>query len=378
MRSETGTYYNTTGDNKNSWLGVSLLQELFLKEHNAVAEAIVANHPELAEDDEKVFGMARLVVSAELAKIHTVDWTVELLKTKTLKVGMWTNWFGFPKALGLPEFMTGFLPDVMKKTGNETASDDKGVPFCLTEEFVAVYRLHPMLPDELIIHVDEDETIIRVPMSELVGEKGERAVRVDPARPFQYWDSILRYPCGNLQLHNFPDTLRNLLPTDEIGRSIPHPIDLAAVDLYRDRERGILRFNNFRRSLQLQPYQDFLDLTGGDETLAAELSEVYGDDGIERCDLLVCRFAERKIPNFALSETSFAIFLLMATRRLEADPFLHQYYTEENYSPTGLHWVENTTTIRDVLERHYPELVKDIPHGQSAFTPRTPWPGQSV
>ena len=379
MRNETtGTYYNTTGDNKDSWLGISLLQELFLKEHNAVAEAIVQNHPELDDDDEKIFGMARLVVSAELAKIHTVDWTVELLKTRTLKVGMWTNWYGFPNSIeGVPDFMKRHLPQIMKKTGNETEADDKGVPFSLTEEFVAVYRLHPLLPDHLIVHIN-DATTIKVPMSELVGEKGERALRADPSRPLQYWDSILRYPCGNLQLHNFPHFLRQLHPTDELGRQIPHPIDLAAVDLYRDRERGILRFNDFRRALHLKPYDNFLDLTGGDETLSSELAAVYGEDGIERCDMLVCRFAEQKIPGFALSETSFIVFLLMATRRLEADPFLHQYYTEKNYSPTGLHWVENTNSLRDVLQRHYPELLNDIPKGQSVFTPRTPWPGQVV
>lgn len=381
-RSETGTYFNTTGDSMNSWLGMSLLQELFLKEHNAVADAIALNHPELAGDDEKVFGMARLVIAAELAKIHTIDWTIELLKTRTLKVGMRTNWYGFPKAVGnLPDFIVAVLPEIMKKIGNDTVADDKGVPFSLTEEFTAVYRLHPMLPDELIVHLDyEDENstnTITLPMTELIGEQGERALRADPARPYQYWNSILRYPCGNLQLHNFPRTLRNLKPTDELGRAIPHPIDLAAVDLYRDRERGILRFNNLRRSLKIPVYENFLDLTG-DETLAAELEEVYGEDGIERCDLQVCRFAEKKLPGFAISETSFIVFLLMATRRLEADPFLHQYFTEEHYSSTGLEWIENTNTFRDVLERHYPMLVKTIPSDQSAFTPRTPWPGQTV
>jgi len=378
-RSENGTFYNTTGENMNSWMGISLMQELFLKEHNAVAQAIVENHPELAGDDDKVFGMARLVISAQLAKIHTIDWTVELLKTETLRVGMRTNWYGFTKAMGvLPDFIADMLPGIAKKTGNETMADDKGVPFSLTEEFTAVYRLHPLIPDQLILHLDGSETNTRViPMSELVGEKGEHALRVDPARPHQFWDSILRYPCGNLQLHNFPHTLRNLNPTDELGRTIPHPIDLAAVDIYRDRERGILRFNNLRRSLHLPAYEDFFDLTQ-DETLTAELEEVYGDDGIERCDLQVCRFAEKKLPGFALSETSFVVFLLMATRRLEADPFLHQYYTEEHYSATGLNWVENTNTFRDVLQRHYPDLVEDIPADQSAFTPRTPWPGQVV
>lgn len=76
------------GDSRNSWVGVALLQDIFLREHNAVADAIVDAHPELASNDEKVFNYARLVVSAIVAKVHTVDWTVELLKTDTLRVGM--------------------------------------------------------------------------------------------------------------------------------------------------------------------------------------------------------------------------------------------------------------------------------------------------
>ena len=396
---ETGTVYNTTGDNMNSWLGVSLLQELFLKEHNAVAQAIVQNHPEWADDDERVFGMARLVVSALLAKIHTIDWTVELLKTRTLQVGMRTNWYGLGKALKADHganltttnadrrwsffFPNGILDSFEKKTGNETKADNKGVPFSLTEEFTAVYRLHPLLPDQLIVHLDDNNNTnntLTVPMSELFGEKGERALRAHPKRPLQYWDSILRYPCGSLQLHNFPHSLRNVTPTDELGRSLPahKNIDLAAIDLYRDRERGILRFNDFRRSLKLPAYKDWMDLTGGDETYADELADVYGEEGIERCELQVGRFAEKKLPGFALSETSFVVFLLMATRRLEADPFLHEYYTEENYSATGLEWIESTNNLRDVLARHYPALLQDIPEGQSVFTPRTPWPGQEV
>lgn len=34
-----------TGDNKNSWVGVSLLQALFSMEHNSIAEEMAAAHP---------------------------------------------------------------------------------------------------------------------------------------------------------------------------------------------------------------------------------------------------------------------------------------------------------------------------------------------
>ena len=47
-------------------------------------------YPDL--DDEQLYRHARLVTAAVIAKINTIDWTVELLKTDTLLVGMRVNW----------------------------------------------------------------------------------------------------------------------------------------------------------------------------------------------------------------------------------------------------------------------------------------------
>ena len=43
-------------------------------------------------DDEDLYRHARLTTSAVIAKIHTIDWTIELLKTDTLVAGMRINW----------------------------------------------------------------------------------------------------------------------------------------------------------------------------------------------------------------------------------------------------------------------------------------------
>lgn len=47
-------------------------------------------YPELEEED--LYRHARLVTSAVIAKVHTIDWTVELLKTETMLAGMRANW----------------------------------------------------------------------------------------------------------------------------------------------------------------------------------------------------------------------------------------------------------------------------------------------
>lgn len=39
---------------------------------------------------------------------------------------------------------------------------------------------------------------------------------------------------------------------------------MAAIDIIRDRERGVLRYNDFRRALQLDPAINFEALTSED------------------------------------------------------------------------------------------------------------------
>ena len=60
------------------------------------------------------------------------------------------------------------------------------------------------------------------------------------------------------------------------------------------------------------PISKWEDLTDDKEAIQT-LKEVYGDD-VEELDLLVGLMAEKKITGFAISETAFIIFLLMASR----------------------------------------------------------------
>ena len=101
---------------------------------------------------------ARIVVSALVAKIHTIDWTVELLKTKLLDIGMNTNWDGIAKAFGIP------IPGILSKMGEnpDKKANNQGTPFCLTEEFAAVYRLHSLSPPGLILDGgDKNDEFVR-------------------------------------------------------------------------------------------------------------------------------------------------------------------------------------------------------------------------
>ncbi|XP_055806097.1 alpha-dioxygenase PIOX-like isoform X2 [Solanum dulcamara] len=118
---------------------------LFVQEHNAICDALKKEYSELK--DEHLYRHARLVTSAVIAKIHTIDWSAELLKTDILLAGMSIPWYGllgkkFKDIFGHygREFWLSVFVG-MKKPGNH------GVPYSLTEEFSSVYRMHQLLPD---------------------------------------------------------------------------------------------------------------------------------------------------------------------------------------------------------------------------------------
>uniref|UniRef100_A0A7N2N0D0 Uncharacterized protein n=1 Tax=Quercus lobata TaxID=97700 RepID=A0A7N2N0D0_QUELO len=60
-----------SGDVRNCWAGFSLLQALFVKEHNVVRDMLKVYYPDL--DDEQLYRHARLVTAVVIAKIHTID-----------------------------------------------------------------------------------------------------------------------------------------------------------------------------------------------------------------------------------------------------------------------------------------------------------------
>ena len=154
---------------------------------------------------------------------------------------------------------------------------------------------------------------------------------------------------GQLVLNNYPRFMQEL--------SIPgNPVlDMGAIDILRARERGVPRYNEFRRQLGLNPIRTFGDLTDDVDTVAT-LTEVYGDN-VENLDLLVGTLAETQRPtNFGFGETMFQIFILNASRRLQADRFYTDDYRPEVYTEEGMQWVDDAS-LKTVILRHFPELA---------------------
>jgi hypothetical protein len=239
-------------------------------------------------------------------------------------------------------------------------ADHHGAPYQLTEEFVSVYRLHPLLPDDLEIHSLKDNELLEVlPFNDIILLNAERVLR-SGVKASDIWYSFgIQHP-GAVCLHNYPRFLQDLLLPDGVR------LDLGAVDIMRDRERGVPRYCAFRRLLHLNVPATFEELTDN-PVWAAELKEMYKGD-IERVDLQIGMHAETAPAGFGFSDTAFRVFILMATRRLKSDRFLTDCFTPQYYTHAGLAWIADNN-MRTVLLRHFPELGKALTGVTNAFQP---------
>src|SRR5437016_738892 len=344
-----------TGFSDNYWIGLSLLHTLFVKEHNAICDYLKGSHP--TWDDEKLFLTARLVNSALIAKIHTVEWTPGILANPVLERAMNANWYGI-----LPRWVRqkfGHLGTEM--IGGVVGSDQAhhAAAYAITEEFIAVYRLHPLLPDDYVIRDHRN--------GQLIEESGFDPIQGHGTRPsIDKWGmSNLMYSFGvahpgAITLHNHPRALQNHV------RLTGERVDIGTIDILRDRERGVARYNKFREKLRKPRVKRFEDLTDNPEW-AEQIRDVY-DGEIDRVDLQVGMLAEPLPPGFGFSDTAFRIFILMASRRLRSDRFFTNDYSPEVYTPEGIDWVERNTMV-DVLMRDHPELAPALEGVENAFAP---------
>jgi hypothetical protein len=242
-----------------------------------------------------------------------------------------------------------------------------GVPFALTEEFVAVYRMHPLLPDTFDFRTvaGDAPTMGTKEFDQLTGPAA-----VDLLRGSRLDDLLYTFGTMNpglVTLHNYPKHLQTFRRPD--GQLM----DLAATDILRSRELGVPRYTEFRRLLHLPVPRSFDELTDNHDW-ARELSDVYHGD-IGRVDLLAGMFAETRPEGFAFSDTAFRIFILMASRRLNSDRFFTRDFTPAVYTPEGMRWIDENTMVT-VLLRHCPELAPALRSAGNAFAlwPRTGWP----
>jgi hypothetical protein len=340
------------------WLGLGLLLTLFAREHNAICDRLAAAYPTWT--DEQLFQKARLINAALIAKIHTVEWTPQIIAHPTTAYALRGNWWGVGGQALSPLLRRVSDNEIIRGIPG-TQVEHHSAPYSLTEEFVAVYRMHPLIRDDYSFRRTSDDGVIEHRAFDQVTDvKGNQLLESASTADLLYSFGTL-YP-GALQLHNYPKLLQHFTRPDG------QVVDLGSIDIMRMREFGVPRYTLFRDLLHLKPVRSFEDVTDNPEWVR-KMRDVY-DGRIDRLDLMIGLFAEPKPTGFGFSDTAFRIFILMASRRLKSDRFFGNDYTPEVYTPEGYDWVENTT-MGDVLNRHYPSL-RSVLNPDNAFAP---WPG---
>ena len=242
---------------------------------------------------------------------------------------MHANWYGI-----LPRWVRKKFGHVgTEMIGGIVGSDQEhhAAPYAITEEFISVYRLHPLLPDDYEIRDHATGELSRRSTSTRSRAHGTRPT----IEKFGWSNLLYSFGIANpgaITLKNHPKALSNHV------RLNGDRVDLGTIDILRDRERGVPRYNDFREKLRKKRLTKFEDLSD-DPKLVEEIRDVYNDD-IDRVDLQVGMLAEPLPPGFGFSDTAFRIFILMASRRLRVRPLLHQRLLARRLHARGARWVE--------------------------------------
>ncbi len=356
-----------TGFSGNWWAGLSLLHTLFAREHNAICDELKRFNPDW--DGDRLFACARMVNAALMAKIHTVEWTPAILAHPALQIGMKANWWGLEterlhRAIGRISENEAFAG--MPLSG----VDHTGADYCLTEEFVSVYRMHPLMRDDLPVRSAADGRLLATVAATdgVVGNLDQ--LGVFKSKDWDFTDVFYSFGVANpgaITIHNYPNFLRELVRPDG------GVVDLASIDVMRDRERGVPRYNRFLEFVHKKPIRSFDELANPlHPGLPEELRRVYGQtdgrDNVDRIDLMVGLFCEVPPAGFGFSDTAFRIFILMASRRLKSDRFIAKDFTADVYTSAGIAWVNDNSFVSLIL-RHFPKLAPALYGVSNGFKP---------
>ena len=376
LNPETGA--DDSGFTRNWWVGLSMFHTLFARHHNTICRRLPIAYPDHPWTSDQLFKTARLINAAVMAKIHTVEWTPAVLVNDKVTSGLFSNWWGLVESKRKPfsaRQMRSKLEVKHPVLGGLVGGgrDNHGVRHQFSEQFVSAYRLHTGLTDHVgIRHVGDADARQQVSTDATRG-RGARRIMQEHGLA-NLFHSFGLEKGGALVHNNLPDWAQDMSVD---GQAV---IDLATVDILRDRERGVPGYNPLRELEGLPRLESYDDL-GVDAQTKADLERVYGPapEGLEIMDLQVGMLCDLNRPEgFGFDDLRFAFFLKAASSRLDHDPMFSENMRPEVYTQWGLGHID-AMDLRQVLLIECPEL-KDSPlaardeHGRYLIgNPFEPW-----
>lgn len=288
---DTSSAYFLSGDVRaNEQNGLTAMHTLFMREHNRVADLIEAANPG-AFSDSQIYEQARKVVGAELQKITYNEFLPALLGS-----GAVSPYSGY----------------------------DTGVDGTIANDFAnAAYRFGHSMLSSTLLRRDNDGNVIGD------GDLPLQDAFFNPSEISDWGVEPLLKGLAMQQMQEVDsklvDDVRNFL----FGPPGAGGFDLAALNLQRGRDHGLPSYNDMRAALGMTTASDFLDLTGGDATVAAALASVYAS--VNDVDMWMGGLCEPHLADSSMGELFTAIIVDQFERLRDGDRF---YWENDPYFDT--------------------------------------------
>nr|ALG96637.1 cyclooxygenase a-like protein [Aspidosiphon laevis] len=204
-----------------------MMGTVWMREHNRVCDVLKDAHPEW--NDEQLYQTARLIVTAEIMKMAIEEYTKYMYQTKFQ-----------------PKFDPSVMYDQQWQYQNHKVMELDFLPDVISG----------LKPDMFYIEQDTYR-----------------------ANDWRYNSSIV----PNYGLYKLVNSAVSQKAAKFGSRNYPSENTNTLIQIIRQaRDARVPSFNAYRKQFRMKPYVSFLDMVGGDNELANDLEDLYGDvDGVE-------------------------------------------------------------------------------------------------
>jgi prostaglandin-endoperoxide synthase 2 len=298
---QTDTFFAVGLEHGNSTIGNTVMNIVFLREHNRVAGILAGENPEW--DDERIFQTARNILIVMLLKLVVEEYITHI------------GPFNFPLEV------VPLIAD--EERWNRTN-------WCAIE-FNLLYRWHPLVPDMIGTGPNAlDATGFRN-NNTLVLQQGIEAIMA----------MCSLEPAGKIGLLNTPAFL--------VDSSNPQWPSVEQVTVTLMRKARLSSFNDYREAYGLSRLASFDELTS-DTNLQQRLKALYGH--IDKLEWYVGIFAEDYADYERMGELMSYMVANDAFTQALTNPLLaRNVFNEATFTKTGMRIIKETGSLQDIVAR---------------------------
>lgn len=315
------TRYFVAGDvraNENHLL-ISI-HTLFVREHNRICDELKKDNPNW--DDEKLYQRARKEVGAIIQAITYYEWLPSL-------------------GINLPVYQ-GYVPTTDPSVFNVFSA--------------AAFRIGHTMIDSDVVLMDDDGQMTHIMDLSDVFFKPDNLLTAGGVEPFLKGMGTQVMQEMDCKIVN---DLRNFLFKESNGIGL----DLASINIFRGRDRGLSNYNKIRQDFGMTPITQFSQITDSEEDVRV-LEELYGD--VDNIDPWVGMLSEKHVDEDAVFGELVMRIIKEQFRRLRNGD---RFYFENDlaFSPAMVQALKSTT-LHEVVMRNtsitlmQKELFTAMPH----------------